>query len=226
MAKVTYTVAMEEHYLSDFYSGIFELSVADSGKKATFTDGESGARIQGFGQNLDGDADGLTGGTFDKLVFSAEGETLVTVLGDFSAKALFQATKNNDFLELQRKIFSGDDDFQGSSKLEAIYGFGGDDEINAAGGNDLVNGGKGKDSIRGGGGFDTFVFNLGDGRDVIKDFNVGDAEDHERLQISAEFDIVKNKHGDAVIVLSDDDRLTLDGVSKSQLEDYHFSSPE
>ena len=49
---------------------------------------------------------------------------------------------------------------------------GNDDDDTVSGGshtNDTIYGGKGRDHLNGGGGYDTFVFNLGDGKDVLQE---------------------------------------------------------
>ena len=46
---------------------------------------------------------------------------------------------------------------------------GGNDIVNTDGGNDTLNGGKGNDVLNGGAGNDTYVFNQGDGVDIIDD---------------------------------------------------------
>jgi Ca2+-binding RTX toxin-like protein len=53
-----------------------------------------------------------------------------------------------------------------------VFG-GGDDLIKALGGDDTIDGGGGGDTIIGGAGADDFVLRLGDGRDVINDFERG-----------------------------------------------------
>ncbi len=68
----------------------------------------------------------------------------------------------------------------GSSKADVIYawnsgstlvGKGGKDELYGGSGDDVIFAGKGYDRVSGGGGRDRFVFEPGDGRDTISDFN-------------------------------------------------------
>ena len=58
----------------------------------------------------------------------------------------------------------------GSNRLE---GGAGADTISGSGGDDTILGGAGDDSLIGGSGADTFLFNKGDGHDVISDFGNG-----------------------------------------------------
>jgi Ca2+-binding RTX toxin-like protein len=227
MAKVTYDTALSGDFLGEFYSGEFSFSVAGNGNKATFIDDEQdGGKIKGFGKNLEGDENGLTGGKFEKLVFiNDDGETLVTVKGQFNARTLSQATEEGNFQDLQLKILGGNDNMKGSSAADALFGYDGDDKINGHGAADVINGGTGKDVLTGGGGWDTFFFNAGDGRDVIKDFQLGTEDHHEEIRLSSNYELTENDNGDAMIVLTSGDRLILQGISMDQLEDYHILTP-
>ncbi len=72
----------------------------------------------------------------------------------FSRIALPQGTEEGDYLV-------------GNASDNTLSGFGGDDEIEGRAGNDALIGGTGNDWLRGGDGNDTYVFNRGDGADVI-----------------------------------------------------------
>jgi len=63
----------------------------------------------------------------------------------------------------------GDDDIDGLSGNDRLYGGTGNDELYGNAGDDTIVGGQGMDHMDGGEGFDTYVFNLGDGSDVILD---------------------------------------------------------
>ncbi len=52
-----------------------------------------------------------------------------------------------------------------------IYGGVGDDSLQGLGGNDVIYGGRGNDFMDGGEGNDTYLFNLGDGHDVISNYD-------------------------------------------------------
>ena len=68
---------------------------------------------------------------------------------------------------------SGDDAMYGEQGRDIINGGGGDDEIYGGEDNDTINGGEGNDWLDGGPGVDTFVFEPGNGNDVIMDFEAG-----------------------------------------------------
>jgi len=67
---------------------------------------------------------------------------------------------------------AGADVLQGSDSrdyADMLNGGTGDDTLNGADGNDVLNGGAGNDELSGGEGSDTYIYNLGDGADVVVD---------------------------------------------------------
>ena len=72
---------------------------------------------------------------------------------------------------------SGDDAIYGEQGRDILNGGGGDDEIYGGEGEDTINGGEGDDWLDGGPGNDTFVFEPGNGNDHIMDFTSGDMID-------------------------------------------------
>jgi Ca2+-binding RTX toxin-like protein len=69
---------------------------------------------------------------------------------------------------------TGDDVLTGisSNQSQVIRGGGGNDTLTAGSGDDLLEGGTGNDVLNGGQGSDLYLFNLGDGQDVINDDNI------------------------------------------------------
>ena len=89
--------------------------------------------------------------------------------------APLNSTDKNDKLYLT----DGNDIFNAGSGNDEIWGGNGDDIINGNEGNDVLYGndgndtlmgGKGNDKLEGGNGNDTYVFNKGDGNDIITDY--------------------------------------------------------
>ena len=72
---------------------------------------------------------------------------------------------------------SGDDAIYGEQGRDILNGGGGDDEIYGGEDEDTINGGEGDDWLDGGPGNDTFVFEPGNGNDHIMDFTSGDMID-------------------------------------------------
>lgn len=62
-----------------------------------------------------------------------------------------------------------DDALFGTNVQDRFYGFEGNDELRAGAGNDTLTGGTGDDLLEGGAGADMYVFNRGDGNDIIID---------------------------------------------------------
>ena len=65
----------------------------------------------------------------------------------------------------------GNDEIWGRNGDDFINGNEGDDKLYGGGGNDILVGGKGNDNLDGDVGNDTYVFNKGDGNDIITDWN-------------------------------------------------------
>lgn len=66
---------------------------------------------------------------------------------------------------------TGDDILSGNSFDDALYGGAGDDVLRSGGDDDILAGGTGNDWLKGGTGADRFIFNEGDGEDLIVDFD-------------------------------------------------------
>lgn len=62
----------------------------------------------------------------------------------------------------------GDDTLTGSTADDMLFGGSGNDALNGNPGNDLLVGGPGADILNGGNGSDTYLYNKGDGQDIIQ----------------------------------------------------------
>ncbi|WP_298082303.1 calcium-binding protein, partial [uncultured Campylobacter sp.] len=67
----------------------------------------------------------------------------------------------------------GNDSISGYGGDDVLYGEEGNDSIDGGDGNDIIVGGKGDDILDGGDGDDTYVFNIGDGADIIEESGGG-----------------------------------------------------
>jgi Ca2+-binding RTX toxin-like protein len=65
---------------------------------------------------------------------------------------------------------AADNKMWGSAYADALYGGAGNDTLFGYAGDDILHGGAGDDSLDGGAGDDVYLFNLGDGHDVISDY--------------------------------------------------------
>jgi Ca2+-binding RTX toxin-like protein len=103
---------------------------------------------------------------------------------------------------------AGNDNLSGlSAYANRMYGFDGND--NLYGGNlvDHLEGGKGNDRLSGGAGNDTYVFNQGDGADIIEDFDTT-AGNQDTLRLGAgltasNLQVVGNSNGNMVLSWAD-----------------------
>ena len=98
-----------------------------------------------------------------------------------------------------------------NKKNNYIVGGQGNDEINGGKGNDTIAGGTGNDTLYGGAGADVFVYNNGDGKDVIADYTEDDF-----IQINDDAVAkVSKKNGNAILTLESKKTITvLDAADK------------
>ena len=82
---------------------------------------------------------------------------------------------------------SGNDTLSGLDGDDYLAGNGGNDKLSGNKGNDTLWGGIGNDTLTGGKGADTFIYNSGEGKDVIADFG-----DDDLLQITDTFSATYN----------------------------------
>lgn len=135
----------------------------------------------------------------------------------------------------------GNDILNGSAGRDFMYGDAATYEPaspgSITGGVDTLNGGAGDDQMWGGGNSDFFVFNTGSGNDTINDFDQGNkavgstAAEHDLIDVQgygfADWTalsklISDNTAGDAVVHLSANDSITLDGIHAANLHPTDF----
>ncbi len=68
----------------------------------------------------------------------------------------------------------GNDTLEGGSGNDGLYGDDGDDALYGSYGDDILSGGSGNDKLDGSSGNDTYLFNAGDGQDVISEYGYSD----------------------------------------------------
>lgn len=135
----------------------------------------------------------------------------------------------------------GNDILNGAVGRDFMYGDAGIYEPatpgSITGGSDTLNGGAGDDWMWGGGNSDFFAFSTGSGNDTIADFDQGNkavgstAAEHDLIDVQdygfADWAalsslISDNASGDAVIHLSSNDSITLDGIHAANLHPTDF----
>jgi VCBS repeat-containing protein len=132
-------------------------------------------RLFGFGQN-----DVLFGFAGNDLLSGSHGsDTLVggdgddRLIGGRGDDHLFGGQGNDGLSGNRGDDFlgggTGDDDLNGGDGRDELYGGIGDDDLFGGSENDLLAGGQGDDHLRGGAGDDIYIFNQGDGHDLLRD---------------------------------------------------------
>ena len=160
-------------------------------------------------RTVDGDAHGI-----DRIEF---GDGEVWTASDIQVQLLEQASTD------------GDDIIHGFRSADVIAGGLGNDTIEAGNGDDNLTGGKGDDTLRGASGNDTYIFEKGDGSDVIDDNGNGGTD---RLVVNgympSEVSLFSSTTNDDLVLLfaGSDDRIeiknTLGGNYYDQIEQIEF----
>ncbi|HYG85055.1 MAG TPA: DUF4347 domain-containing protein [Azospirillum sp.] len=116
----------------------------------------------------------------------------------------------------------GADTLYGGLGNDTLYGGRDDDWLFGDLGDDLLFGDIGNDTLTGGTGADLFIFgqrfdpSFGDGHDVIAGFNAAEG-DRIQLRGGLTYTLTANGAGEAVIVFSNNDDVTLIGVRRDQV---------
>lgn len=129
--------------------------------------------------------DFIDGGAGDDfIVGQRNGDTIVGGDGDDIIKGgggndEMAGDAGNDFLKggTFRDTMTGgegDDTISGNRAEDFLDGGAGNDSLNGGGEDDVLTGGLGDDWLKGGGGNDLFIFNNGDGDDIIQSFVIAD----------------------------------------------------
>lgn len=100
----------------------------------------------------------ITGNKLDNTIISGSGKN--TLYGGAGNDSLVGGSKN--------------DSLSGGKGHDTLSGGAGNDKLLGGAGNDILHGGKGNDSLWGNAGADTFIYEAGDGKDIIYGFDKND----------------------------------------------------
>jgi len=103
--------------------------------------------------------------TINGVLMTAELKALLAEVG------LSNTTTNNNDVFFASET---NDIIDGMSGNDVLYGLAGGDSLNGGDGNDILTGGTGNDILQGGEGNDIYLFSLGDGQDIIQNFEAGE----------------------------------------------------
>ncbi|MEM9061416.1 MAG: tandem-95 repeat protein [Pseudomonadota bacterium] len=193
--------------------------------------------LQGLGGNdvlrvFNGEAT-LTGGTGDDIYQVYESGTVITELAGegydrvYSAVDLtlaghieFAAARSGAAIDLTGNAMANQ--IFGNGESNTLSGLDGNDRLGGEGGTDLLIGGLGNDVMFGGTEADVFAFSLGDGADVIRDFELG----VDTIDLSATglgfSDLMINDGPQGASVRYGLDSITLPGITAAQLTEDQF----
>lgn len=205
----------------------------EAGDDVIYGDAGDDLLIGGDGQDeLDGGAgtDVLMGGADDDTLFGRDGNDELqgnaghdVLVGDAGEDRIFGQEGNDDLFGGE-----GNDGLRGDEGDDYLDGGVGDDlligdadgQIGGSGGNDFLAGGSGNDTLVGGGGQDTYLYELGDGFDIIAE---GEGEGN-RLVFGAGINT-----NTIVAAVGPDDSLVLrtgNGEDAVQIQNFGISNPD
>ncbi len=181
--------------------------------------------------------DELRGGKGDDVLYGGSGNASADyetyeMTPDISDNDRLYGGRGNDILDGGKgddllKGGRGDDKLYGDNGNDTLYGGSGVDHLEGGQGNDTLDGGKGDDCFYGGMGNDTFIFETGDGRDHIDQFEDGDTIKFHGVDGGFEaLDIRQGVQGSTEVRYGDgNDVIIIQGLDPSTLteEDFIFA---
>lgn len=164
------------------------------------------------------------------------GPVVVDIASDAGPSGLVPISELDTLSSIENVVGSNDADLivgnananvlEGLEGDDNLQGLGGQDDLSGGLGSDLLSGGSGDDLLSGGLDADTFVFELGGGRDTISDFSVSE----DRLDVSAFFTTAENALGsarqtgsDTLIEFDTDSSVLLSSVDLNTLSSDNFT---
>ena len=209
-----------------------------SSTKVVYQDNDTGDQWLLYGYNFVFDATGrINGGTVTNMEYADGNGKLFAFHGDFSYdvpanKQLFETdtklelwvVKDADTMKGSKKgdylnAGQGDDFVSGGRGNDDIRGEVGNDTLLGGAGDDRIWGDDDNDTMTGGKGRDDFTFFIGDGHDVITDFDV------KQDEFEADWDSVQaiyKSGSDTVIDFGNDSTITLLNVKPGQVHEGLF----
>ncbi|WP_414470843.1 calcium-binding protein [Microvirga sp. M2] len=161
--------------------------------------------------------------TFDEAIFGSSNRVEEVHFADGTIWTYAQ------MLDMATVATAANDLFYGDERANALNGGAGNDSLYGGSGNDTLAGGTGNDFLRGESGSDTYVFNVGDGQDIISDSGFGSG-DVDVLQFgsgisAANVTVSQADTGRDLVLTIGADKVTLDDVVNStyyRIEDVRF----
>ncbi|MEM9778500.1 MAG: fasciclin domain-containing protein [Pseudomonadota bacterium] len=171
-----------------------------------------------LGSDGNNDVDFIVGDNTDEVIRTGSDDDFIT--GGRGNDDIKGGTGNDTILGGR-----GADTLAGNRGDDTILGGGGKDIIKGGKGEDTINGGANRDELRGGADADTFIFEMGGGRDLILDFASEDKIDVSDFGIES-FEELSELFIDQPerlnINFGDGDRVLLIGVEASEVTEDNF----
>ncbi|MCV3765385.1 calcium-binding protein [Rhizobium sp. TRM95796] len=191
------------------------------GRKDDNLTGNSGDNV------IDGDrgADRMSGGAGDDtyIVDNAKDSVIETDKKGHDTVETSVSFSIEKFKLVEDLYLVGKGDIKGAGNVA-------DNVIVGNSGDNVIEGGEGDDELSGEGGVDTFVFNKGDGEDVITDFDAK-GSDHEQIEVNGygrkfdfdDIDMSSTKKG-VELEFANGDSIFLEGVKSKDIDasDFQF----
>ena len=121
------------------------------------------------------------------------------------------AIRDKMLADTAAQISDSDGVITGTHYADNFVGGAGDDDLQTKNGDDTLAGGLGDDTLNGDEGADTYIYNLGDGNDVINDHSY--ANDNDRLVLAnvnaVDVTFAQDAGKNLVITLSDGKTVTI-----------------
>ena len=166
--------------------------------------------------------DVLDGGTGTDMLSFVDAVSIVEV--DLAAGTVVAEGNSESAINFEQVIGSTlADRIHGTSGGNLLYGNAGADLIDGRGGADSLVGGRGADTLTGGAGTDLFLFDAGDGHDIVTDFAAGEALD---IYGYAGYQSLQQEGAHLRVVLSASDSILLHNTTAAQLtaDSLHFTA--
>ena len=122
-------------------------------------------------------------------------EQVRTITGSKSNDTLYGHDDQENIL----RGLEGDDRIYGRVGNDLLYGDSGNDILEGGNGNDTLIGGQGSDTLRGGYGDDLYIFNKGDGVDVV--YDMSGLADEIRLNHQLQNVVFERRSNDLVVYM-------------------------
>lgn len=125
----------------------------------------------------------------------------------------------NDILfgEAGGDVIWGDDNDPNVTGNDYLDGGAGNDVLFGDGGDDFLVGGRGDDTIYGGEGNDTYIYNAGDGVDVIHDDFATPGENTLRFGVGVDANSIKLRQGSLLLDLGNGDQIHIEGFNSQDV---------